>query len=369
MASRTIPILDINAEVEALWGDLIPAIEGVLKSGQFIMGPNVSAFEDEIAAYLGARHAIAVNSGTDALVISLKALGLGPGDQVITSPFTFFATAEAISQVGAEPVFVDINPLTLNIDPALAEQAVTSRTRAILPVHLYGQAADMGALLPLARVRGLKVIEDVAQACGGAFWGQKLGTLGDAGAFSFFPTKNLGAYGDGGLIVTHDDAVADTARMLRVHGARRKYYNEVVGYNSRLDELQAAILRVKLAHLDRFNEGRRQVAERYRTLLEGHPDLILPAEAPFTTHVYHQYTVRVQGGKRDRVRQRLAGAGVATMIYYPVPLHQLPVYAHCSAVCPRAEAAAAEVLSLPIWPQMEAEVQEQVCQALTEALA
>lgn len=368
MTNQPIPILDMSGEIEALWGDLIPAIEAVLKSGQFIMGPNVDAFEDEMAAYLGARHAIAVNSGTDALVISLKALGIGPGDEVITTPFTFFATAEAISQVGATPVFVDIDPQTFSVDPAGVQLAVTPRTRAILPVHLYGQGADMATLLPFARMRGLKVVEDVAQACGGSLWGQKLGTLGDTGAFSFFPSKNLGAFGDGGLIVTHDDAVADDARMLRVHGARQKYANEVVGYNSRLDELQAAILRVKLTHLDAFNEGRRQVAQRYHDRLSGLPDLVLPAEAALTTHVYHQYTVRIGGGKRDRVRRKLADAGIATMVYYPVPLHRLPVYAHSNAVCPRAEEAAAEVLSLPIWPLMRASVQEQVCKELAEAL-
>lgn len=359
-----IPVLDLSPEIDALWDDLNAAIHAVLRSGRFIMGPNVAAFEEAVAAYLGVNHAIGMNSGTDALVIGLRALGIAPGDEVITTPFTFFATAEAINAVGATPVFVDIDPRSYNLDPARIEAHITPRTKAIIPVHLYGQAADMTPICAIAERHGLTVLEDVAQAMGGTYHGQKLGTFGHAGAFSFFPSKNLGAYGDGGLITTNDDRVAETARMLRVHGAKRKYYNEVIGYNSRLDELQAAILRVKLPHLDDWNAGRRAVAARYTAWLQDVPGIVTPWEAPDVTHVYHQYTIRMRDGQRDRVQQRLAEAGVATMIYYPVPVHRLPVYAHLGCTLPQAEAAAGEVLSLPIWPAMPADVQARVVEVL-----
>ncbi|WP_343231593.1 DegT/DnrJ/EryC1/StrS family aminotransferase [Thermus brevis] len=345
-----IPILDLSPEIEELWDDLMAAITRVLRSGQFILGPEVEAFEREVAEYLGVKHAIGLNSGTDALVIGLRALGVGPGDEVITTPFTFFATAEAISLVGATPVFVDIDPKTFNIDPNLIPAAITSRTKAILPVHLYGRPAEMDAILAIAEEQGLKVLEDCAQAFGATYRGKKVGTLGHAGAFSFFPSKNLGAYGDGGLLVTNDDGVAELARMLRAHGSKRKYYNEMVGYNSRLDALQAAILRVKLPHVDRWNEKRRQVAERYNELLSGVPGLVLPEISE--GHVFHQYTVRILGGKRDRLQQALAKAGIGTMVYYPVPLHELPVYSKKESTkeCLNATQASEEVLSLPIGP-------------------
>jgi dTDP-4-amino-4,6-dideoxygalactose transaminase len=369
MTDQPIPILDLTREVEALWPELQEVIEAVLRSGHFIMGPNVAAFEAEMASYLGVRHAITVNSGTDALIIGLKSAGIGPGDEVITTPFTFFATAEAISHLGASPVFVDIDTLTFNLDPGLVEQALTHRTRALLPVHLYGLAAAMDPLLKLADRHDLTVVEDVAQACGAAYLGRKLGTLGTVGALSFFPSKNLGAYGDGGLIATDDDALATTARMLRVHGAKQKYQNEIVGYNSRLDELQAAMLRVKLPHLDRWNEGRRQVASRYQHLLKDCPGLVLPVEGEESEHVYHQFTVRIPGGRRDAVRRHLAKAKISSMIYYPVPLHRLPVYAGMNLSLPNAEAAAAEVLSLPIGPQMDDSALERVAETLREALS
>jgi len=346
-----IPILDLSPEIEELWDDLMAAITRVLRSGQFILGPEVEAFEREVAEYLGVKHAIGLNSGTDALVIGLRALGVGPGDEVITTPFTFFATAEAISLVGATPVFVDIDPKTFNIDPNLIPAAITPRTKAILPVHLYGRPAEMDAILAIAEEHGLKVLEDCAQAFGAAYQGKKVGTLGHAGAFSFFPSKNLGAYGDGGLLVTNDDGVAELARMLRAHGSKRKYYNEMVGYNSRLDALQAAILRVKLPHVDRWNEKRRQVAERYNQLLAGTPGLILPEVSE--GHVFHQYTVRILGGKRDRVQQALAEAGIGTMIYYPVPIHRLLIYGHPEGTFLEAENASKEALSLPMHPALQ----------------
>src|SRR5690606_19924572 len=263
----------------------------ILKSGQFILGGDVRAFEAEIAAYLGVKHAIGVNSGTDALLIGLRALGVGPGDEVITTPFTFFATAEVISLLGATPVFVDIDPESFNIDPDLIEEKITARTKAIIPVHLYGRAAEMEKIMAIARKHGLKVVEDVAQAMGGEAQGKKLGSIGDVGAFSFFPTKNLGAYGDGGLITTDNDELAELAKMLRAHGSRKKYYNEVLGYNSRLDTLQAAILRVKLPHIDAWNKRRFEAAVRYSDLLADVPHVVTPSLVE--GHVFHQYTIRI----------------------------------------------------------------------------
>ena len=369
MSKADIPLLDLSAEIEALWDDLNSAVQGVLRSGRFIMGPNVKAFEQEMASYLGVQHAIGVNSGTDALVIALRAMGVGPGDEVITTPFTFIATADAVSRTGAKPVFVDIDPRTYNLDPGLIETKITPHTRAVLPVHLFGQAADMDAILGLAGKHGIKVLEDAAQALGGEYKGKKVGTLGDAAAFSFFPSKNLGAFGDAGLIATSDDGIAEAARMLRVHGARRKYYNEVIGYNSRLDELQAAILRVKLPHLDEWNEGRRRAAERYGELLRGVAGVVSPSGTPEVKHVYHQYTVRIADGRRDEVQKRLADAGMGTMVYYPVPVHRLPVYAEPGCDLPAAEAASREALSLPIWPEISREAQERVAACLRRALA
>lgn len=368
MPERRVPVLDLGPQIAALREDIRAAVEDVLDSGRFILGPHVQAFESEVASYLGTRHAVAVNSGTDALVIGLRALGIGPGDEVITTPWTFFATAEAVSLVGAIPVFVDIDPATFNLNPALVEGAVTPRTKAVLPVHLYGQAADMDPLVAVARRHGLRVLEDVAQAFAGEYRGRRLGTIGDAGAFSFFPSKNLGAFGDGGLITTDDDDVAETARMLRSHGSRRKYWNEMIGYNSRLDELQAAILRVKLPRVAAWNEGRRRVAAAYGELLRGTPGLLTPAEAPYARHVYHQYTVRIVGGRRDEIRTRLAEAGIDTMVYYPVPLHRLAVYQGAGRALPESERAAGEVLSLPIWPELDRKTQEMVGNILRKAL-
>jgi dTDP-4-amino-4,6-dideoxygalactose transaminase len=367
--SGRIPVLDLGPEIDALWDDLQRAIQSVIRAGQFILGPDVKAFESEVAAYLGVKHAIGMNSGTDALVIALRALKIGPGDEVITTPFTFIATAEAISQVGATPVFADIDPTTFNIDPAEVARLVTPRTRAILPVHLYGHAADMDALTAVARRHNLKIVEDVAQAFSGLHRGRKLGTIGEVGAFSFFPSKNLGAFGDAGMVTTNDDAVAEAARMLRAHGSRKKYYNEVMGYNSRMDTIQAAILRVKLPHIDAYSEGRRRVAAYYHQQLKDVPGLTTPHEADYATPVYHQYTVRIAGNRRDAVQQRLADEGIGTMVYYPVPVHKLPIYAGTPCSLPHAERACQEVLSLPIWPQMPRETQDEVVRSLREAVA
>jgi len=353
-----IPILDLKPQYESIKTEIQEAINRVLESGAFIMGPDVKLFEQEVAAYLGVKHAIGVNSGTDALVIGLKAAGIGAGDEVITTPFSFFATAESISNVGAKPVFVDIDPRSFNINPTEITAKITSRTKAIMPVHLYGCPAAMGQIMDIAQAHGLKVIEDCAQSFGARYYennssldGKFTGTIGDVGAYSFFPSKNLGAYGDGGLIATNDDDVAEQARMLRVHGAKKKYHNEVLGYNSRLDTLQAAILRVKLPHIDVWNEGRRRVAKTYNELLANVPGIITPELVD--GHVFHQYTIRVTGGKREQVQYYLGEQGIGTMIYYPVPQDQLPVYKGQYEMLPVSELLSGEVLSLPIWPEIE----------------
>jgi len=368
MSELMIPVLDLKPEINEHLDEYMKVIKEVLKSAQFIMGPNVNAFEKEVAGYLGVKHAIGVNSGTDALVIALKALGIGEGDEVITTPFTFFATAESITALGATPVFVDVDERTFNIDPDLIKQAITKHTKAILPVHLYGQAADMDPIMELAAKYGLKVIEDTAQAFGGEYKGRKLGTIGHAGCYSFFPSKTLGAFGDGGLIATNDDEVAEKARMLRVHGSKKKYYNETVGYNSRLDEIQAAILRVKLSRIDEANEARRMAAQRYNELLRDVSGIITPYEDAQSKHVYHQYTIRVLDGKRDELQQYLADRGIGTMVYYPVPVHKLPIYADNAPLLSVAERLSSEVLSLPIWPNMGEKVQEAVVKTLREIL-
>jgi len=360
MSQVRVPLLDLQAEIEYLWDELNDAIQQVLRSGIFIMGPNVKALEQEIAAYLGVKHAVALNSGTDALILGVHALGIRSGDEVITTPFTFFATAEAVSHFHAVPVFVDIDPKTYNLDVSQIRAKITPRTKAIIPVHLYGHAADMDPILEIAREYGLKVLEDVAQAFGGAYKGRKLGSIGDAGALSFFPSKNLGAFGDAGMFVTNDDELAETVRMLRVHGARKKYYNERVGVNSRLDEIQAAILRVKLRYLDEWNARRRSAAARYNQLLSEVHGITTPYEAPYAYHVYHQYTIRVHNGQRDRLQALLKEAGIDTFVYYPVPLHQLPVYEHRRDCLPEAERASREVLSLPMGPLICLDTQQQV---------
>jgi dTDP-4-amino-4,6-dideoxygalactose transaminase len=332
------------------------------------MGEPVRQLEAEIAAYLGVEHAIAVNSGTDALLIALRALGIGPGDEVITTSFSFFATVEGISLLGAEPVFADIDPISFNIDPVEIERRITARTKALLPVHLFGQPADMETILSLAQKHHLPVLEDVAQAFGGEYKGRKLGSLGTMGAFSFFPSKNLGAYGDGGLITTNDAALAEQSRMLRAHGSRKKYHNEILGYNSRLDTLQAAILRVKLPHVPDWNRARQRIAQRYNDLLADIPGLVTPEDKSEGEHVYHQYTLRILDGRRDAAQAALNEAGISSMIYYPVPIHQLPVYVDLGIALPQTEQACEEVLSLPIWPTLSEDQQQRIAQTLRDFL-
>ena len=362
MSQPRIPILDLTPEIELLWDDLNAAFQRVLRSGQFIGGPEVDAFEREVADYLGTTHAVGVNSGTDALVIGLRALGIGPGDEVITTPFSFFATAESISNVGATPVFVDIDERTFNIDPTLIEPAITPNTKAIMPVHLYGRPCAMDAIMDIAERRGLKVIEDCAQSFGARFQGRQTGTIGHVGAYSFFPSKNLGGFGDGGLIATDDDRVAELARMLRAHGSKQKYRNEMLGYNSRLDALQAALLQVKLPHVDAWNQARVEAARRYGASLDSLHGIVTPEVVD--GHVFHQYTIRATNGQRDALTDVLAAAGVGSMVYYPVPQSELPVYASSCGRHEHSQRAATEVLSVPIWPRIGAEVQSQVARVL-----
>ena len=375
---RTVPLLDLAAELEPLRPDLDAAWRRALASGQFVLGPEVEAFEREAADYLGVRHAVGLNSGTDALTIGLRALGVGPGDEVITTPFSFFATSETVLLLGAVPVFVDLSPDGFLLDPNAVAEAVTERTRVILPVHLYGELAAMDELNRIALRHELRVLEDAAQAFGARAIapigengevsppsGRSAGALGHAAAFSFYPTKNLGALGDGGLLTTDDDEVASHARRLRNHGSERRYHHLEPGYNSRLDALQAAWLRVKLPHLDAWTQARRRVAARYDTLLADIDGVVTPRPGP--GHVYHQYTLRLPDGRRDAVAEGLRTRGVASMVYYPETLDRYGGRAHGDL--PHARRAAAEVLSLPIYPTLDEEAQSHVAYALRAAVA
>jgi dTDP-4-amino-4,6-dideoxygalactose transaminase len=346
----TVPFLDLVRQYSTISTEIDDAVRGVIRSGQFILGPNVKALEAEMAKYCGAAHAVGLASGTDALRLALEAIGIQPGDEVITSPFTFIATAEMISQVGGVPVFADISADTYALDPADVARRITSRTRAIIPVHLYGHPADMTSLMAMARRHGMIVIEDAAQAVGAEHAGQRIGSIGDIGCFSFFPTKNLGAYGDAGLVTTNDAALAERIHMLRQHGQREKYVHDSLGWSSRLDELQAAVLRVKLRYLDEWTDRRRALADQYRERLKGLP-LGLPTERAGDRHVYHLFTVATE--RRDELQKDLDGQGVRTMVHYPTPLHLQTAYRGLPRVSlPQSERAAREVLSLPIFPEM-----------------
>ncbi len=362
-----VPFLDLASEVDSLWGELRPVVEEVLRSGRFILGPNVEALEQETAAYLRAGYAVALGSGTDALVLGLRALEIGPGDEVITSPFTFIATAESIHRVGATPVFVDIDPETFNLDPNRVEESITPRTRALLPVHLFGHPADMTHLCEIAERRGLPILEDASQAFGAECAGERVGSIGHATTFSFYPTKNFGAYGEAGLLSTNDESIADRVRLLRNHGCRENYYAEIHGFNSKLDEIQAAILRVKLPHVEAWNDHRRVVARVYSALLKDVPGVQPPSEAAYARHVYHQYTVRLRAGSRDTVREALTITGIATAVYYPAPLHRMAPYLS-SERCPIAERMVDEVLSLPVGPHVSSETAKRIAGQLIEAV-
>jgi dTDP-4-amino-4,6-dideoxygalactose transaminase len=368
-----IPILDLTRQHRQLRPELERAIGGVLDAGAFINGPNVKALEEELARYIGVPYAVGLNSGTDALHLALRALDVGPGDEVITTPFTFVATTEAIGMVGATPVFADIDPATLNIDPQAVEAAVTARTKAIVPVHLYGLPAPMDEINAVAARHHLAVIEDCAQSIGSTLDGVRTGAIGTIGAFSFFPSKNLGACGDGGMIVTRDEQLSERVRRLRAHGAAVKYYHDELGVNSRLDELQAAILRVKLPHLEDWIERRRTVAAWYTVELGRLAGIALPLSGPVQAvrHVYHQFTVRILDEQRDRVARDLRDRGVQTMIYYPVPLHLQAVHANLhlrEGAFPHAEKAAREVLSLPMFPELRDTEVDRVVSSVEKAV-
>lgn len=362
----TTPMVDLSAQMSGLMAEIEPEIREVLASGQFILGPRGKAFEAEAAELLGVRRAVGVASGTDALHLALRAAGIGPGDEVVTTPFSFAATAEAICYVGATPVFADIDPYTLNLDPERAEAAVTDRTRALLPVHLFGQPVAMEAFDDIAERYGLTVIEDCAQSFGAARGGRMTGAWGKAGAFSFFPSKNLGGAGDGGLITTDDDDFADHLLRLRNHGSSRPYHHDELGFNSRLDELQAVVLRAKLRHIRAYNEGRRRVAMAYRRNL-AEAAVHLPNEAVEGAHVYHQFVV--QASNRDEVREALQAADIASAVYYAVPLHRQPVFAPHGgdARCPVADRVAQRVLALPIFPELAKEEVERIAAVVEES--
>lgn len=359
--------MDLRAQMDQVGQDIRQAVEQVISSGQFILGPNVSALEEEIAAYCGAKWGIGVANGTDALVISLRACGVGPGDEVITTPFTFYATAESISAIGATPVFVDIEPQSMNLNPAMIEERISGRTKAILPVHIFGQPADMKAIAELGRRRQVAVIEDACQSIGAEYQGNPAGSLADCATFSFFPTKNLSCLGDGGMVVTSDFELDKKVRLLRFHGSYDKVKYFEVGYNSRLDELQAAVLRVKLRYLDGWNQRRREAARRYDQLLG---DLVeIPVEAPGCQHVYHLYVIR--SGERDLIRDALGANGIASSVYYGIPMHLQPVYqslGYAPGDLPEAERAAREGLAIPMHPHLTEPDCTSVAQVIRQAL-
>lgn len=346
-----IPMVDLKMQYRALKPEIDAGLLAALENTQFILGPNVTTFEQEAIEYLGAGHAVACASGTDALHLALLAAGLGPGDEVITTPFTFIATAEAIRYVGATPVFVDIEPDTFNIDVTGIEAALTPRTRAVIPVHLFGQPADMARISALCESHGLVLIEDCAQSFGADVNGRMTGSTGDYGCFSFFPSKNLGCYGDGGLVTARTTEAAEDLRALRNHGSHVRYHHDRIGLNSRLDELQAVILRAKLKHIDHYNRERRRVAHRYNELLEG--CVTIPVEDGKGLHVFHQYTVLTD--RREAIQKALNDASIACAIYYPIPLHRQDVFAEQfrDLSLPVTEAIARRCLSLPVWPEME----------------
>ena len=392
--SQPVPMLDLRAQYAGIRDEVRAAIDRVADSQHFILGPEVEALEQEVAEYSQCQFGIGVSSGSDALLVALMAIDLKPGDEVITTPYTFFATAGAVARLGGKSVFVDIDPATYNIDAGAIEAAVTDRTRAIIPVHLYGQMADMDPIMEIAKRRNLCVIEDAAQAIGSEYKGRRAGSIGDIACFSFFPSKNLGGFGDGGMVTTNDAALADRVKLLRNHGYRPKYYNKVVGGNFRLDAIQAAVLRVKLKHLDRWTEARQRNAARYRELfaqaelsiqpnvlteagraeradgksvLDELAGVVLPAEASNVRHIYNQFVIR--SGRRDELLAFLKDREIGTEIYYPVPMHLQECFAelgHSAGDFPESETAAVETLALPIYPEMTDEMMTRVVNSIAD---
>ena len=368
-----VPLLDLKAQFQPIRDDVLAAVTRVCDSQHFILGSEVEGLERELAAMLDVRHAVGVSSGTDALLVAMMALDIGPGDEVVVPTYSFFATAGCVSRLGARPVLVDIDPVTFNIDPVAAAAALGPNTKAIIPVHLYGQSADMEPILDAARAHGVAVIEDAAQAIGAKYRGRCVGGLGEFGCFSFFPSKNLGAFGDGGLVTTNDPRLADKVRLLRGHGMHPKYYHRLIGGNFRLDALQAAVLRVKAPHLAAWTEARRRNAERYRALfaeLEGPHAIGLPVEAEGNYHIYNQFVVRVPD--RDGLRAHLTERGIGTEIYYPVPFHVQDCFGdlgYAAGAFPHAERAAAESLALPIYGELTEHQQRAVVEAIADYYA
>lgn len=363
-----IPLVDLTAQYHSIKDEIDSAVLATLESGHFILGPQVTKFEESVAAYLGVKHAVGLASGTDALVIALRALGVGAGDEVVVPAYTFFATAGAVMSVGAKPVFVDIDPRNYQIDAGKIEAAVTEKTRAILPVHLYGHPAEMNPILDVAKRHNLKVVEDNAQGFGAEYLGKKTASLGDIGCLSFFPTKNLGAFGDGGMAVTDDDSAAETMRMLRAHGWKKKYHSEMLGYNSRLDALQAAILQAKIPYVDSWNEARRRLAKRYTERLAP-LGIVAPIEESWGRHVYHLYIIRVE--QRDELQAFLKSKGIASEVYYPLPPHlSVPCrkLGYQEGDFPHAEEAALHTLALPLYPELSEALQDEVIAAVGEFL-
>jgi len=365
-----VPLLDLQAQYAPIRDEVLAAITRVCDSQRFIMGPEITSLEHELAALIGVKHAVAVSSGTDAILLALMALGIGPGDEVVTTTYSFFATAGCIARVGAKPVLVDIDPVTYNIDTSAVEAAITPRTRAIMPVHLYGLSADMDPILRAAEKAGVAIVEDAAQAIGSVYHGKPAGGMGQFGCFSFFPSKNLGAFGDAGLVTTNDAALAKRAELLRMHGMEPKYYHQLVGGNFRMDALQAAVLRVKAPHLAAWTEARRLNAKRYATLFReaGLLDrLVLPVEPPGLHHIYNQFVIRVP--HRDDLKAFLDGRGIGNEIYYPVPFHLQQCFADLGYVrgtFPHAERAASQTIAIPIYSEISIEQQQAVVSAIAE---
>jgi dTDP-4-amino-4,6-dideoxygalactose transaminase len=365
----TIPFVDLRAQYLSIKAEIDEAIARVLDTSAFVLGREVEAFEAAFAEYVGAKFCVGLNSGTAAVQLAVMACGIGDGDEVIIPANTFFATAEGVSTANATPVFVDADALSYNLDPSKIEAALTSRTRAIMPVHLYGQAADLDPIHEIAAKHNLLVIEDAAQAHGSLYKGKRVGALSQAGCFSFYPGKNLGAYGEGGAVVTNDEQVARRVRMLRDHGSERKYVHELIGYNFRLEGIQGAVLSVKLRHLDKWNDLRRAHAARYNELLAG-SNLILPRETHYARHIYHLYVVQTEA--RDELQMRLNEAGVQTGVHYPVPVHLQPAYAsmgHRPGDFPESEKQAQSVLSLPMFPELTDEQIEKAAEAINSSVS
>ena len=364
-----VPLLDLRAQFQTIRGEVMAAVESVFESQHFILGPEVESFEQATAEYCQVKHAIGCGSGSDALLLALMALGVGPGDEVVTVSFTFFATAGSITRLGARPVFIDISPEDFNIDPDLIERAITPRTKAILPVHLFGQCVEMDAIREIAERHNLPVVEDAAQTIGAEYHKRRAGAMGAIGCFSFFPSKNLGGAGEGGLMTTNDDQLAEKLRLLRVHGMQPKYYHQIIGVNSRLDALQAAVLRVKLRYLDQWSDARCRNAERYDKLFAeaGVEEVVIPTIRPNRRHIFNQYTIRCS--RRDELMNFLKRQGVGSEIYYPVPLHLQECFAYLGykpGDLPVTEQASRECLSLPIYPELTEEMQQYVVEKIAE---